>query len=143
MQTPSRIVTGIAAAGLALVMLAGCSGGSGSQSQSKADACRQIQDELKGVSSQLQSQIAKISSDPGAAAAALRKFDDKFSDGVDKVTEPTVKKQASAAEESFHTMSTEISAYAKDPGSADVSELQSTLATLQQRMTTLSKTCDG
>jgi outer membrane murein-binding lipoprotein Lpp len=141
MKTTSRTVTAIAAAGLALTMLAGCSGGGGSQS--KTEACKQIESEVKGVSTQLQSQISKISSDPDAAAKALKKFDDKFSDGVDKVTEPTVKKQASAAEKSFHTMSTQITAFAKDPESADVSKLQSTLTTLQKRMGTLSKTCNG
>lgn len=144
MKTTSRTVTAVAAAALALTMLAGCSGGGGGGgSQSKADACKQIESEVKGVSTQLQSQISKISSDPDAAAKALAKFDDKFSDGVDKVTEPTVKKQAGAAEKSFHTMSTQITAFAKDPESADVSKLQSNLTTLQKRMGTLSKTCNG
>ncbi|KQO63408.1 hypothetical protein [Curtobacterium sp. Leaf261] len=142
MKTTSRTVTAVAAAALALTMLAGCSGGGGG-SQSKAAACKQIESEVKGVSNQLQSQVSKISSDPDAAAKALQKFDDKFSDGVDKVTEPTVKKQATAAEKSFHTMATQITAFAKDPESADVSKLQSNLTTLQKRMGTLSKTCNG
>jgi outer membrane murein-binding lipoprotein Lpp len=141
MKTTSKFVTSVAVAGLALTMLAGCSGGSGSQS--KADACKQIESQLKGVSSELQSQVSKISSDPKAAASALAKFDKKFSAAIDDVDEPTVKKQATAAEKSFHTLSNELTAFSKDPSSVDVSKMQSNLTTLQSRFGKLSKTCNG
>lgn len=143
----------IATAAIAVALLAGCStGGSGgggdataaakqTPTQSKTAACKAFEDRVKSAAEGLQSEVSKLQSDPNAAVAKLKEFDASLSDGVDAVTNPTVKPKAEAFHDAYSDMLTQIEAIAKDPKSADLSKFQDTTTKVQESGNDFQKVC--
>ncbi|MCY1693072.1 hypothetical protein [Curtobacterium sp. SL109] len=129
------------------LLLAGCaSGGSGGdaaapEGQSKAAACKSLEGDMKSVASQLQEQSANLQSDPEKAVSELQEFDSKLKSATDAVTNEQVHAAASEFEQSFSKLVGELETYAKDPGSADASKLQSAIMDAQSSTKSLSKVC--
>ncbi|MGN8049669.1 hypothetical protein ACTJKO_08240 [Curtobacterium sp. 22159] len=151
---PSKTIALVTAA-LAVTLLAGCSaGGPGSgdgattaakdsSSQSKSEACKAFESKVKSAAEGLQSQVSKLQSDPSAAVAKLKEFDGSLSDGVDAVSNPTVKPKAEAFHAAYTDMLTQIEAIAKDPKSADLSKFQETTSKVQDAGNDFDKTCSS
>lgn len=76
--------------------------------------------------------MTKLQSDPNAAVAKLKEFDASLSDGVDAVTDPTVKPTAQAFHDAYSDVLTQIEAAAKDPKSADLSKFLRTTTKVPQ-----------
>lgn len=159
----------LATAALAVTLLAGCSAGGaddagsnggsagsssssradsgataaaeGSSSQSKAEACTAFEAKVKTAAEGLQSEVSKLQSDPSAAVAKLEEFDGSLADGVDAVTNPTVKPKAEAFHAAYTDMLTQIEAIAADPSSADLSGFQETTTKVQEAGNDFQETC--
>lgn len=147
---PKKLVS-LATAAIAVALLAGCStGGSGSgattaaketTTQSKAAACKAFESKVESAAEGLQSEVAKLQSDPQAAVAKLKEFDTSLSEGVDAVTNPTVKPKAEAFHTAYTDMLTQIEAIAKDPQSADLSKFTDTTTKVQEAGNDFQKAC--
>lgn len=145
----------IATAVIAVTLLAGCSaGGSGSgpgsdattaakSSQSKSAACTAFESKVKSAAEGLQSQVTQLQSDPKAAVSKLEEFDTSLAEGVDAVTNPTVKPKAEAFRSAYTDMLTQIEAIAKDPKSADLSAFSKTTSAVQDAGRAFQKTCSS
>ena len=157
----------LATAALAAVLLAGCSSGGsttaegnassgattgGSSSaptkaaeasgtQSKADACQAFESKVRSAAEGLQSQAAKLQSDPAAAVAKLKELDSSIDDGVAAVTNTEVKGKAEAFQSAYGDMVTRLEAITKDPESADLSAFQSSATAVQTAGTDFDSTC--
>ena len=148
-----RKTIALATAALAVTLLAGCSGGGSgsgdhattaakdSSSQSKSEACKAFESKVKTAAEGLQSQVTKLQSDPSAAVAKLKEFDGSLSDGVDAVTNPTVKPKAEAFHAAYSDMLTQIEAISKDPKSADLTKFRATTTKVQQAGSDFDETC--
>lgn len=164
----ARKTTALATAALAVALLAGCSaGGSGgngnsnssgsgsgstgqssapkassqASSQSKAEACSAFQSKVEDAAKGLQSQVSALQSDPNAAVAKLKEFDQSLSDGVDAVQNTDVKPKAEAFRSAYDEMLTQIESIAKDPKSADLSAFTATTQKVQDAGTEFQKVC--
>ena len=167
----TKHLTVLATAALAAVLLTGCSAGgsttgtgsasqgattgansSGSSSapteaadasgtQSKADACQAFEIKVRSAAEGLQSQAAKLQSDPAAAVAKLKELDSSIDDGVAAVTNTEVKGKAEAFQSAYGDMVTRLEAITKDPKSADLSAFQSSATAVQTAGTDFDKTC--
>lgn len=164
----ARKTTALATAALAVALLAGCSaGGSGgngngnssgsgsgstgqssapkassqASSQSKAEACSAFQSKVEDAAKGLQSQVSALQSDPNAAVAKLKEFDQSLSDGVDAVQNTDVKPKAEAFRSAYDEMLTQIESIAKDPKSADLSAFTATTQKVQDAGTEFQKAC--
>jgi len=164
----ARKTTALATAALAVALLAGCSaGGSGgngngnssgsgsgstgqssapkassqASSQSKAEACSAFQSKVEDAAKGLQSQVSTLQSDPNAAVAKLKEFDQSLSDGVDAVQNTDVKPKAEAFRSAYDEMLTQIESIAKDPKSADLSAFTATTQKVQDAGTEFQKVC--
>ncbi len=160
----SRKTIVFATAALAAVLLTGCSaggsgsggsgsgsGGSGSgssssetakaSSQSKSEACSAFESKVKDAAQGLQSQVSELQSDPNAAVAKLKEFDQSLSDGVDAVQNADVKPKAEAFHAAYTEMLTQIEAIAKDPQSADLSAFTDTTKKVQEAGNDFQETC--
>lgn len=164
----ARKTTALATAALAVALLAGCSaGGSGgngngnssgsgsgstgqssapkassqASSQSKAEACSAFQSKVEDAAKGLQSQVSALQSDPNAAVAKLKEFDQSLSDGVDAVQNADVKPKAEAFRSAYDEMLTQIESIAKDPKSADLSAFTATTQKVQDAGTEFQKVC--
>ncbi|OIH97492.1 hypothetical protein [Curtobacterium sp. MCBA15_001] len=93
------------------------------------------------MSSELQSQMSTIQSDPTTAVAKLKEFDAKLKTATDEVTNPDVHDAANGFEGSFSKLVTQLEAFAKDPQSADSAALQSSISDVQQSTQDMSKVC--
>ncbi|WP_058743098.1 hypothetical protein [Curtobacterium citreum] len=164
----ARKTTALATAALAVALLAGCSaGGSGgngngngnrsgsgstgqssapkassqASSQSKAEACSAFQSKVEDAAKGLQSQVSALQSDPNAAVAKLKEFDQSLSDGVDAVQNTDVKPKAEAFRSAYDEMLTQIESIAKDPKTADLSAFTATTQKVQDAGTEFQKVC--
>ncbi|WP_144752794.1 hypothetical protein [Curtobacterium pusillum] len=147
----TKKLVSLATAVVAVALLAGCStGGSGSgattaakedTTQSQSAACKAFESKVKSAAEGLQSEVAKLQSDPQAAVAKLKEFDASLSDGVDAVTNPTVKPKAEAFHTAYADMLTQIEAIAKDPQSADISKFTDTTTKVQEAGNDFQKVC--
>jgi len=149
----TKKLVSLATAAIAVALLAGCStGGSGSgdgattaaketQTQSQSAACKAFESKVKSAAEGLQSEVGKLQSDPQAAVAKLKEFDASLSDGVDAVTNPTVKPKAEAFHTAYADMLTQIEAIAKDPQSADISKFTDTTTKVQEAGNDFQKVC--
>lgn len=164
----ARKTTALATAALAVALLAGCSaGGSGgngngnssgsgsgstgqssapkassqASSQSKAEACSAFQSKVEDAAKGLQSQVSALQSDPNAAVAKLKEFDQSLSDGVDAVQNADVKPKAEAFRSAYDEMLTQIESIAKDPKSADLSAFTATTQKVQDAGTEFQEAC--
>ncbi|ROP58780.1 MULTISPECIES: hypothetical protein [unclassified Curtobacterium] len=141
-------------AAVAVVLLAGCASGSGGSdgdattaakpvaTQSKAEACKTLESDMKSVSTQLQSQMTKFQSDPTAAVATLKDFDGKLKAATDKVTNKEVHETAAGFEQSFSNLVGQLEAFSKDPKSVDSTKLQDSITDVQSSTQAMSKVCD-
>lgn len=111
------------------------------EGQSKAAACKSLEGDMKSVASQLQEQSANLQSDPEKAVSELQEFDSKLKSATDAVTNEQVHAAASEFEQSFSKLVGELETYAKAPGSADASKLQSAITDAQSSTKSLSKVC--
>jgi hypothetical protein len=109
------------------LMLTGCSA-----SQSKADACDQLQDGMSELQTDLTVTMGDASADPTAGADAIADIADQFSENVDAITNDEVKTAGEDAATALQTMSDDFSAYAEDPTNADGIEAMSGSATEAQ-----------
>ncbi|GAA1493635.1 hypothetical protein [Curtobacterium herbarum] len=163
----TKHLTVLATAALAAVLLTGCStGGSTSGSdaasqgattgasssaptkaaeasgtQSKADACQAFESKVRSAAEGLQSQAAKLQSDPAAAVAKLKELDSSIDDGVAAVTNTEVKGKAEAFQSAYGDMVTRLEAITKDPKSADLSAFQSSATAVQTAGNDFDTTC--
>lgn len=147
----TKKLVSLATAAVAVALLAGCStGGSGSgattaaketPTQSKTAACKAFESKVESAAKGLQSEVAKLQSDPQAAVAKLKEFDTSLSEGVDAVTNPTVKPKAEAFHTAYTDMLTQIEAIAKDPQSADISKFTDTTTKVQEAGNDFQKAC--
>jgi hypothetical protein len=163
----TKHVTALATAALAAVLLTGCASGAGpggaesgksdsgsagsatssaptatkEASQSKAEACTAFEDRVKSASEGLQTSVAKLQSDPGAAVARLKELDTSIGDAVDAVSEPEVKAKATAFHSAYSQMVTRLEGLAADPGSADASSFQDSATAVQTAAKDIDTTC--
>jgi hypothetical protein len=132
------------AAGLVVAasLLSGCSAiNSVVKAQSHAAACLEIASSLKNVGTSIQTQAAKLESDPKGAAAAIAKDTKKFSVAASKVTNPTVKKKSTAAAAALTKFSKDITALADAPTSANDTKLEADLTPLSTAMQGIETAC--
>jgi major membrane immunogen (membrane-anchored lipoprotein) len=155
----------ITTAALAIVLLAGCSSSdahqvssnssssssksasdsnskaAASSSQTKAQACAVIGKDMQSISSQVQSQMTKFSSDPTAAVATLQQFDTKLKAAVAEVQNPDVKTQATTFEQAYSGLVGQLAAFAKDPKSVDTTKLQASVTQVETATQGIEKVC--
>jgi hypothetical protein len=163
----TKHLTALATAALAAVLLTGCSTGGSSSgedaasqgattgagssaptkaaeasgTQSKAAACQAFESKVRSAAEGLQSQAAKLQSDPTAAVAKLKELDASIDDGVDAVTNTEVKGKAEAFQSAYGDMVTRLEAITKDPKSADLSAFQSSATAVQTAGNDFDTTC--
>ena len=131
----ASVIGSLAVAGL---LLTGCAGG-----QSKADACNVLIEGLDTLQTELSDNVSELQADPEAAAKAIDKTADKFSDNVDKISNDEVKKTADKADGALGDLSDAFGDYAEDPENADTSKLQDSATAVQDSFQGLQETCNG
>lgn len=131
----ASVIGSLAVAGL---LLTGCAGG-----QSKADACNVLIDGLDTLQTELSENVSELQADPEAAAEAIGKTADKFSENVGKISNEDVKKSADKADGALGDLSDAFGAYAEDPENADTSALQDSATAVQDSFMDLQKTCSS
>lgn len=129
----ASVIGSLAVAGL---LLSGCVGG-----QSKADACTVLIDGLDTLQTELSANVSGLQDDPEAAAEAIGKTADKFSENVDKISNDEVKKSADKADGALGDLSAAFGDYAEDPENADTTALQDSASAVQDSFMALQKAC--
>ncbi|WP_022887178.1 hypothetical protein [Glaciibacter superstes] len=131
----ASVIGSLAVAGL---LLTGCAGG-----QSKADACTVLIEGLDTLQTELSENVSELQADPEAAAAAIGKTADKFSENVGRISNDDVKKTADKADGALGDLSDAFGDYAEDPENADTSALQDSATAVQDSFMDLQKTCSS
>lgn len=128
----------LATAGLALVLLAGCSTG-----PSKAEQCKTFEKTVTSAAEGFQDEAANLQSDPDAAVTKLKELDEKISDGVDDLSDDDLKAKGDAFEEAYGDLVDDIEDIADDPQSADVSALTKSSTKVQDAGNAFQKECNS
>ena len=134
----TKLTSVIGALAVAGLLLTGCAGG-----QSKADACNALIDGLDTLQTELSENVSDLQDNPDAAAEAIDKTADKFSDNVGKISNDEVKKPADKADGALSDLSDAFGDYAEDPENADTAGLQDSASALQDSFLALQKNCNG
>ena len=134
----TKFVSVIGSLAVAGLLLTGCAGG-----QSKADACTVLIEGLDTLQTELSENVSELQADPEAAAEAIGKTADKFSENVGRISNDDVKKTADKADGALGDLSDAFGDYAEDPENADTSALQDSATAVQDSFMDLQKTCSS
>jgi PBP1b-binding outer membrane lipoprotein LpoB len=121
---------------IATLLLSGCSA-----SQSKADACSNLQDGMDSLETEMTQSMTDFQSDPTAAGEAISGFSETFSENVETVTNDEVKPVAEDADAALASFAEEFATFVEDPTSADTSGLETSSTELQTTFASLSELC--
>lgn len=115
MKAAARISLAVGLVAAASV-LSGCSTfGHIVTTQTRAQSCHEIEANMVTASDLVNSTAANFSTDPSGAAAALAKGTKKFSTAASHLTNPGVRKKATALAQSMTEFSNNLNAIVKDP----------------------------
>jgi len=140
----SRRTTAAAFSGLAFaaLVLTGCTGGSPADSgQTTEQACDILKSGLEETTTELQSGLSDLATDPQAAADAVTTLTAAFTESAEKVSNTEVKALADDAVAALTDFDEQIHAYADDPASADQEAMQTSAEDVQTSITAVGETC--
>ncbi|ROP72139.1 hypothetical protein [Curtobacterium sp. PhB115] len=128
----------LATAGLALVLLAGCSSG-----PSKAEQCKTFEKTVTSAAEGFQDEAANLQSDPDAAVTKLKELNKTIGDGVDELSDDDLKQKGDAFQSAYGDLVDEIETVAKDPQSADTSALTTSSTKVQKAGKAFQDACNS
>jgi len=138
----TALATLLTAAALALA-LTGCTATASSpaaSTQTKAAACKSLENSVKASTTELASSFSKIATDPDKAIVGLQSVADAFDSGLKKVSNSQVKKAGTAADDAIKGMIVEVKAAIGVP-SADTTKLKAAVTTVQTEFTAIGELC--
>ncbi|RWZ49919.1 hypothetical protein ELQ90_11255 [Labedella phragmitis] len=130
----ARALVGLLAVGG--LLLTGCTA-----SQSKEEACTQLNADIKSASEELTSSISTLATDPEGAISALESFRDSFGDTVDEISNEEIKDLAENTEDALENYVDEVSAAAEDPENADSEAVMGSVTEFQEQTQAISDAC--
>jgi hypothetical protein len=138
----SRRTTAFAGLAFAALVLTGCSAGAPAASaQTTEQACDILKTGVESTTSELQSGLSDLATDPQAAADAVTTLTEAFEKSSADVDNTEVKNLADDATTALTEFDEQIHDYADDPASVDSTAIQASAEKVQTAIAAIGETC--